>query len=63
MSTIDVDITSAWAYVWKLILDQWAWLMGIQIHFGPFTTNLFDLFISLIAILIIWEMVLVIFKD
>lgn len=50
-----VDITSAYQYMWSLCLDIWRWLDSVHIVLGPVYFTLFELMISVLAIMIIWE--------
>lgn len=58
MTGHNVDITAAFTYFWNICLEVWRWCDSINITLGPLTFSLFELFISLIALFIIWEMIL-----
>lgn len=52
-----VDITESFTYFWNICLEIWRWCDSIHITLGPITFTLFELFISIIALFIIWEMI------
>lgn len=49
-----VDITSGWQFFWNLCLMIWEWLDSIKLTLGVITFSLFDLFVSIFALLIVW---------
>lgn len=51
-----INLTDAFLYMWNLCFEVWRWTDSIHITLGPITFTLFELFISLIALFIIWEM-------
>lgn len=54
-----VNLTEAYLFMWNICLEVWRWTDSIHITLGPITFTLFELFISLIALYIIWEMLVV----
>ena len=59
MTGHSINLTEAYLYMWNLCLDVWRWTDSINITLGPITFTLFELFISLIALFIIWEMLFI----
>ena len=59
MNDIFIDLTNAYLYMWNLCLEVWRFTDSIKITLGVLHFTLFDLFISIIAISIIWEIFLI----
>lgn len=51
---MSVDLTSATASFFNIMMTVFNWLSSIEFYFGPLHTNLFKLMISILAIQIIF---------
>lgn len=56
---MNVNITQAYTYMWNLCLEVWRWTDSVNITLGPLSFTLFELFISMLALWIIWEMFMI----